>query len=151
MENFKNIDEILDFAIQSEQDAVYFYSKLARKAKTKDMEDIFEEFAQEEVKHKARLLDIKEKGSFEVSDEKVADLQIADYTTKVQPSDDMSYQDALVLAMQKEKAAFKLYSNLAERAPNDEMKALFQSLAMEESKHKLRFELEYDDNVLREN
>jgi rubrerythrin len=151
MENFKNIDEILDFAIQSEQDAVDFYSKLARKAKTKDMEDIFEDFAQEEVKHKARLLDIKAKGSFEVSDEKVADLQIADYTTKVQPSDDMSYQDALVLAMQKEKAAFKLYSNLAERAPNDEMKALFQSLAMEESKHKLRFELEYDDNVLREN
>ena len=151
MEKFKNINEILDFAIQSEQEAVDFYKKLSTRSKTKDMQQIFEEFAQEEVKHKARLLDIKEKGSFEISDERVADLQIADYTTKVQPTDDMSYQDALVLAMQKEKAAFKLYSNLAERAPNAEMKGLFLSLAMEESKHKLRFEVEYDENVLREN
>lgn len=151
MDKFNNIEEILDFAIQSEQDAVDFYNKLAKRAKTKDMEDIFESFAQEEVKHKARLMDIKERGIFDVSNEKVADLHIADYTTKVQPSDDMDYQDALVVAMQKEKAAFKLYTNLAQLAPNDEMKALFESLAMEESKHKLRFELEYDENVLREN
>lgn len=151
MENFNNIDEILDFAIQSEQDAVDFYKKLSQQAQTKDMEDIFEKFAQEEVGHKARLMEIKEKGTFEVADEKVADLQIADYTTKVQPKPNMDYQDALVVAMQKEKAAFKLYSNLAKRAPNNEMKELFEALAMEESKHKLRFELEYDDHILREN
>lgn len=151
MEKFKNIDEILDFAMQSEQEAVDFYKGLAQHAKTKDMEEIFEKFAQEEVSHKARLNEIKEKGSYEIPDEKVADLQIADYTTKVQPKPDMDYQDALVVAMQKEKAAFRLYSNLAQRAPNEEMKQLFEALAMEESKHKLRFELEYDEHILREN
>jgi len=31
------------------------------------------------------------------------------------------------------------------------MKALFLSLAQEESKHKLRFEVEYDEYILREN
>ncbi|HKK58036.1 MAG TPA: ferritin family protein [Salinivirga sp.] len=151
MKHFKNIDEILDFAMQSEQEAVDFYSKMAAQAKTKDMQEIFEQFAQEEVSHKARLKEIKTNGTFEVDDEKVADLQIADYTVKVKPKPDMDYQDALVVAMQKEKAAFRLYSNLAKRAPNNAMKELFEALAMEESKHKLRFELEYDEHILREN
>jgi rubrerythrin len=53
--------------------------------------------------------------------------------------------------MNKEKAAFKLYSALANRANSDEMKNVFMSLAQEESKHKLRFEIEYDEFVLREN
>ena len=63
----------------------------------------------------------------------------------------MSYSDALVLAMNREKAAFKLYTRLAERAPGPELKNLFSHLAQEESKHKLRFEMEYDEFVLREN
>lgn len=63
----------------------------------------------------------------------------------------MTYADALVLAMKKEKAAFKLYTTLSLRVDNIELKAVFQSLAVEESKHKLRFELEYDEYVMREN
>jgi len=63
----------------------------------------------------------------------------------------MKYADALVLAMKKEKAAFKLYTHLAERTKNPDIKTVFQNLAIEESKHKLRFELEYDEFVMREN
>ncbi|HPS46339.1 MAG TPA: ferritin family protein, partial [Bacteroidales bacterium] len=63
----------------------------------------------------------------------------------------MTYQDALVLAMKKEKSAFKLYMNLSNKTANKELKDLFLMLAMEESKHKLRFEIEYDENVLKEN
>jgi rubrerythrin len=69
----------------------------------------------------------------------------------VKPDPAMSYADALVLAMKKEKAAFKLYTNLSQRTDNPELKAVFQSLAVEESKHKLRFEIEYDEHVMREN
>jgi len=47
--------------------------------------------------------------------------------------------------MNKEKAAFKLYTRLAQRVNNPDLKIVFQSLAIEESKHKLRFELEYDN------
>jgi rubrerythrin len=63
----------------------------------------------------------------------------------------LSYEEALILAMKKEKAAFKLYSALSERTDQTSMKELFQMLALEESKHKLRFELEYDDYILKEN
>ena len=64
---------------------------------------------------------------------------------------DFDYQQALIAAMQSEKASFKLYNDLAEAADKPEIKEVFESLAIEEAKHKLRFEIEYDDTVLAEN
>ena len=93
----------------------------------------------------------KETGITNMPPENVADLKIADYVVNVKASPNMSYQDALVVAMNKEKAAFRLYTSLAERASDAGLKELFNALAQEESKHKLRFEVEYDDFVLREN
>lgn len=151
MKEFNSINDILDFAIASEQEAVEFYSALAEQAKNEEMKTVFEQFAKEEMNHKSRLIKVKDEGSFEVKDEKIYDLQIADYLVDVEVSPDMSYQDALVVAMKKEKSAFKLYTNLAAKAPTEGLKKTFLSLAQEESKHKLRFEIEYDDFILREN
>ena len=53
-------------------------------------------------------------------------------------------------AMKEEKAAFRLYSDLADRTDNAAAKEVLLMLAQEEAKHKLRFEIEYDDNILRE-
>lgn len=151
MKTFGSIDEILDFAMKSEQEAVDFYTSLAEKMKSREIKDIFLEFAREEVGHKARLQKIKEEKIFDMEVEKVQDLKISDYVVSTIPSDDMEYADALVLAMKKEKAAFKLYTALSERTDVPELKKVFQALAVEESKHKLRFELEYDEYVMREN
>ena len=151
MKTFNSIDEVLDFAMKSEQDAVDFYSSLAARMQNEEMRDVFLQFAQEEVGHKARLQRIKDEKLFDMEVEKVNDLKISDYVVSAKPSEDMEYSDALVLAMKREKAAFKLYTKLAERTENQELKTVFQALAIEESKHKLRFELEYDDYVMREN
>ncbi len=151
MKEFNNIDEILAFAIEQEQKAVDFYTGLAREAHSDEMKRVFLEFAGEEIRHKKRLTTIREQGVFTMPNEKVADLKIADYTVEVKTGGKLSYEEALVLAMKREKAAFKLYMNLSERAPNKELKEIFESLAMEESRHKLRFEVEYDEYVLREN
>jgi rubrerythrin len=151
MKEFNSIDDILDFAINAEQEAVDFYNQLAENAKTEDMRYVFQDFAQEEITHKTRLIKIKKEGTFELESKDIADLKIADYTVNVKPTPDMSYQDALILAMNKEKAAFKLYSALAKRVNDKAMRDVFISLAQEESIHKLRFEIEYDEYVLREN
>ena len=98
-----------------------------------------------------KLMEVKETGITNMPPENVADLKIADYIVSVKASPNMSYQDALIVAMNKEKAAFRLYMSLSERAPDGTLKELFAALAQEESKHKLRFEVEYDDFVLREN
>ena len=55
------------------------------------------------------------------------------------------------MAMKCEKVAFRLYIDLAEQADEQELKDLFAGFAQEEAKHKLCFELEYDDEVLKEN
>jgi rubrerythrin len=151
MKQFNTVDDILEFAISQEQDAVDFYKELAKNSLTPDMKQVFEQFAREEIGHKARLMNIRDKGLYSVDYKEVSDLKIADYLVSIKPSPEMNYRDALILAMKREKAAFKLYTDLSDRAPDQEMKSLFLSLAIEESKHKLRFELEYDEYILREN
>jgi rubrerythrin len=151
MKEFNSFTDILDFAIENEQQAVNFYTELAATARNEDMKNTFVRFAQEEIGHKAKLTKIKEERHFTLTQEKVNDLKISDYTVRVQPTPDMSYQDALVLAMKREKAAFRLYTNLAAKAEDAQLKEIFSALAIEESKHKLMFEVEYDEYVLREN
>ncbi len=151
MQTFHSVNEVLDFAMKSEQEAVDFYQSLASQMQNQEMKDVFLQFAREEVGHKARLQKIKDEGLFDMEVEKVRDLKIADYVVRSESTENMEYRDALVLAMKREKAAFKLYSKLAERTDHPELKKAFEALAVEESKHKLRFELEYDDFVMREN
>jgi rubrerythrin len=63
----------------------------------------------------------------------------------------MDYQDALDVAMHREKAAFALYTDLAGATDDPELQELFTALAQEEAKHKLFLEREYDEHVLTDN
>ncbi len=151
MREFNNITEILDFAIGEEQAAVDFYMLMAAQSKSQQTKKIFQEYAEEEMHHKANLLAVKEQGTFTMEDQQVRDLKISEYLVDVKPSATMSYQESLILAMKKEKAAFRMYTALAERASDPAVKETFLRLAQEESKHKLRFEIEYDEYILKEN
>ncbi len=146
-----NIQDILDFAIKREEDAARFYADLADKAKFESLKNVLKEFEQEEWGHKKKLEEISAgiQGIPELT--KINDLKIADYTVTVKVSDDMSYQDILIVAMKREKAAFHLYTDLAERTNDADVRKLFLALAQEEAKHKLRFEIEYDNNIMSEN
>ena len=151
MESWSSFDEVVDFAIKGEEEAEQFYTEMAAKAKDAWMRTTFEGFAREERGHKAKLQSIKAGGATKPSDKKVQDLKIAEYVVDIVPGEDISYQDALIVAMKSEKAAFKLYSDLARTTHDDRLRETFLALAQEEAKHKLRFEVEYDDNVLTEN
>jgi len=67
------------------------------------MRQAFEAFAAEERSHKAKLVDIKSGAQTLTGKETILDLKIADYLVDVTPSPQMSYRDALILAMKKEK------------------------------------------------
>ena len=150
MEKFESVDDILDFAIGEEQAANEFYTELAGKMENQAMAKAFEEFAKEELGHKAKLEAIKQGKTLE-STEKVADLKISDYLVDVEPQPDMDYQQALIIAMKKEKAAYQFYTNLAAAAEGGNLTEIFLQLAQEEAKHKLRLETEYDEVILKEN
>jgi len=122
MDEFNSIEEILDFAIAGETEASQFYTELA-----------------------GQMDNIQPKAG------EAADLKIADYMVDIEPSPNMDYQSAIILAMKKEKAAFKLYTTLASKMQDPELRNMFLSLAQDEAKHKLRFEIEYDDEIMKEN
>lgn len=151
MEDLRTVEGILDFAIRGEEESVEFYTDLAKKSARPGMERIFLEFADEERKHKAKLLAVKAGKQLQPAAAKIADLRITGFLVDVEPTPDLDYQGALIVAMKKEKAAFALYNQLAELAPEASLRDLLLALAQEEAKHKLRFELEYDQVVLKDN
>jgi len=145
------IDEILNYAIDQEQQAADFYANLAGRAEKAGMKDILLEFAAEEKRHKERLLAVKS-GEHELTPEQeVLDLKISDYLVEVDATDDISFQDALIVAMKRERAAYELYSDMAEKVPESNLREVFVGLAREEAKHKLFFESEYDERVMMDN
>jgi rubrerythrin len=151
MQKFKSFDEILSFAILREEEAYDFYQALAAKMERTEIQKVFRSFAQEELGHKKKLEAVKRgEYTFPVP-ASVTDMKIADYSVDDTPAPDIDYQDALILAMKKEKAAFRLYTDLARGSDDPAATELFLGLAQEEAKHKLRFEVEYDDYVMKEN
>lgn len=143
-----SVNKILDFAIGEEEAAVEFYTHLAGRVQNAAMKEVFESFAREEEGHKEKLLAVKAGEVFGPASQPVPDLKIGDYLVDAKPNPDMLYPDALVLAMKKEKAAFKLYTDLAAATGDEDIKAALLGLAQEEARHKLRFELEYDGQML---
>ncbi len=148
MKQWNSVDEVLDFAIKNEEEAEAFCIDLSDKMDNTAMKTVFTGFAAEEAGHKAKLLTVKTSGGFEPSRKEILDLKIGNYLVDVEPEGDLSYQDALILAMKKEKAAFKLYMDLHETVSDPDLKDLMLALAQEEAKHKLRFEVEYDDRFM---
>ena len=84
-------------------------------------------------------------------EQEVLDLKISDYLVEVEVNDNISYQDALIIAMKRERAAYELYSDMAAKVPDSHLKEVLEGLAKEEAKHKLFFEAEYDERVLMDN
>jgi rubrerythrin len=104
--DFKSMNEILDFAISKEEEAYNFYYKIADSAKFPYIRTIFVEFAKQEEGHKAKLLQVKG-GKMELpSDKAIKDLKIGDHLVDISITSDLSYQEALIVAMKAEKNAY---------------------------------------------
>jgi len=145
------VDEILDYAINQEQEAADFYETVADTAETAQMKKLLLEFAEEEKSHKA-ILEAVKTGEHELTpEEEVLDLKISDYLVEIESTDSLTYQDALIIAMKRERAAYELYSDMAAKVPESHLKEVLEGLAKEEAKHKLFFEAEYDERVLMDN
>jgi len=148
MATWNSVDDVLRYAINQEEEAADLYRQLAAQTKKPGMRQLYEGFAREEEGHKVKLMTIEAEGLLQPASEQTVDMKMTDYLVEPVAGDsELGYQDALILAMKREKAAFRLYSDLAEKTTAPEVKATLLSLAQEEAKHKLRFEIEYDDAV----
>ena len=137
---------ILEFALSKEIEAYHFYMAVARRVDSPKIREVFEELAAEELEHKAKLeLELMKAGKVVPDGYESEPGPDSDYI--VDEDDallDMDYRDMLLLAMEKEKAAFRTYVNLMAQTRDEQTQELLLALAEEEVKHKLRFETEYD-------
>jgi rubrerythrin len=145
----KDFKEVITFAIRKEAESYNLYKTYSRLVKTPGLKTMFEELAQQEQKHREILEEVERKDVSDYKFKKIPDLKIADYMEKEEFSPDMDYASALRSAIKREEFAHRLYNLMTERTDDPELKKLFSVLAQEESKHKLRLETEYDENVLK--
>ncbi len=147
----KKFNEVIDFAIAREKEAVKFYHDLQGIVHFKARQEMLRELEDMEKGHVKTLEGIR-KGSTKITESpKVQDMKISDYLVEAQPAADMSYQDIIITAMKREQAAVQLYTDLANRSADATVKQLFLNLTAEEAKHKLKFEKIYNDEILKDN
>ena len=145
--NFNSVEEIINYAIEREKEAVQFYEEISKQEAFSGTRKTFEDFAKEERKHQAMLEDFsinKEKIS-EYKLEWITDIKRSDYLVDMEYEKGMHYTDILRLAMKKEEKALKLYNDLSKKADSENVIKLFKLLAQEEAKHKGYIEGLYDD------
>ena len=144
-------DEIIDYAVKWEKDAVAFYQRLQNHVKFEHQREALKDFEGMENGHIAILEGIRSRGKENIQIPDVPDLKISDYLVESPPEEEMTYQNILVTAMKREERSHSLYTRLAARSEDPEMTQLLQKLAAEEAKHKLHFETIYDEEILKEN
>ncbi len=147
----KTFGQVIEFAILREEDAIKVYGDMVEMAETPGLKTLLAELQNEEKNHKKLLQDLTEEKVESLKVKDVIDLRISDYLVEEPPSADMNFQDLLILAAKKEQMAVELYSSLAEKAEQEELRKLFEFLVMQEKSHKLKLEKEYETRVLDEN
>lgn len=147
--NFENVQEVIDYAIEKEQEAHDFYMAASEQESFSGSKQMLKEFAQEELKHKRMLEDLGTKGVDKgIKDYKwkwIPDIKRSDYAVELEYTPGMSYKDMLMLAMKREEKALELYNKLQDMSQEEDAKTLFKMLCQEEAKHKLALETMYDD------
>jgi rubrerythrin len=148
---------ILKGAVRIEEESFQLYTIAQEKAKLPSSKSLLKELAETELEHKRKLNEVinnkmqiqslgRQRG--ELSE----DLGIVDYMKDVgRLSEDADYQEILTYAAQREKKTHDYYVSLARMFQKTRVGELFQRLAEEELKHKIKIEKEYDDNLFREN
>jgi rubrerythrin len=150
--DFKTFNDIIDFAIIREEQAVKFYQVLQKTVKFEGQRQLMAEFEKMEQGHITILQNIRKKQAAAIADIPVVqNLQISDYLVEGDIHENITYQEIIILAMKREQKAHLLYTNLAGKMTDADTKNLFLKLASEEAKHKLHFEKIYDDEILKEN
>lgn len=146
-----SFEEIIQFAIRHEEAETAFYEQLAERSQSTDQKNALLEHAEEEKDHKRRLEEILENQrmpSGAANYTAPADMNLQSYLKPREASDGtLRYEDALLLAVKKEREAEKFYRELAAQVGNPGLRKSLLFLAEQEGKHSNQLEQELDDSI----
>lgn len=144
---FKSIPEILKFSISKEQASIEFYRDLLHQLAEPATKGLFEVLIEKEQEHIAALqLEIEKLGHTVNTGQEKSD-SVFHWDERLETDDPvchLSFVDALLLAIQKERAAFRLYTKLLATVNDEELSEVLLALAEEEMRHALQLEREYE-------
>jgi rubrerythrin len=147
----EQFQEIINFAIERENEAERFYIEAAGKAKWPHVSEMLAELAKEEQGHAKFLSEIRMKDIGSTHIDPIPDMKLSDYMVEMEYKPDMEFQDIMVIAMKREERAVNLYEELGNTCTDPGVCKLFAVMAEEERKHKFRLEKEYEGTVLKDN
>jgi rubrerythrin len=150
MIKFESLQEIIDFAIDKEQEAADFYENLADDAEDVSITKELLRIRDEEIKHRDWLRYSPISFLSDAKPKQVNDLNIAQYIMPINPSEKMNFQDVIAIAMQRELMSMHLYTQLSSMVSDPTIRQALLNLSAEEGKHKFYFETLWDRYVLSE-
>lgn len=143
----QTIEQAIDYAIQREQESADMYLNLAKRVADKSLVQALLQFAKEELGHKKKLEFEKILiGKSLHQNQVILDVDPTLFQSS-SPTNyiDFTIEDLLFLAVKKEEMAFRVYTELAARTKDPQLKTVLLQLAEEEVRHKIRFEIEYNN------
>jgi rubrerythrin len=145
----KTIADIVDLAIQREQEAYQFYMGIHRNLDDASVRDTVEFIAREEMKHKAFLVGYRDGdyGSSSLRMADVVDYKIAEYLEEPEITQDSSSQDVYLIASHREGRSHLFYTELARMHQASEIKSMLLKMANEELRHKEKMEYLYSNTA----
>ena len=145
----KTIADIIDMAIQREDDAYDFYMDIYHKVQDAGVKDTVEFIAKEEIKHKEFLVGYRA-GNYGSNSLRMADVveyRIAEYLEEPAVDSGSSREDVYLIASHREARSHLFYTELAGMHTDSELNAMLLKMANEELKHKEKMEYLYSNTA----
>ena len=140
---------IFDYAMRAERDGIGFYTKAAKKFGEANLRDLFMKLAKEEARHLETFVGIKAKAEKKGADQCFRSESVGDYLDTIVREGFFPKGDSMVkrlekvndvgsacaIAMEAEKNAILLYSELAKLSKDKDQRKIFEDIAKEERSH----------------
>lgn len=141
----KPLSEVIDLAIQREEEAYEFYKNILIKLEDTTIKDTIEFIANEEKKHKAFLVNYRkgDYGSDALRMTAVVDYKISEYLEEPEITKETKREDVYLIAAHRELRSHRFYTELANMHDANNVKEMLLKMANEELKHKEKMEYLY--------
>lgn len=130
----EELEEIIHFAIEREEEAVHFYKDLEFKVQSRAVAKEIHKLVGVEKKHRDRLARINVVAYAKALRTSAAIPSMAKYMVEEKPNSEMSLQELFSIAMHREQASVALYTDLSKLFAGP-ARRLFENLAAEECSH----------------
>lgn len=147
------VKQALEIAINEEKKAYQLYMETSEKLTNLGSKQMLSELAQQELGHQKTLEKIITAEKYELLGKNIDQnrLGISEFLDSSELHAHANPQEVLIFAIKEEEKAINFYVEMKADFSGTELEKVFERLAAEERLHKQRLEMEYEDNILKEN